>query len=95
MNVAEEFRRTLVDAGNRLGAEFGDGLAEIEPFVQQQLELLSRTVDEPGYETALVSARNSVALRLGIQAVDAGDAVDREIIGLITGALAIGARAVL
>jgi hypothetical protein len=53
---------------------------------------LAAAVGEPGYNEALLAARDAIALRAGVSAVDSADAADREVLGLIYGFLAGGVR---
>lgn len=93
MNIAEEFADQLQEAGNRLGKSFQASSEEIREYAAARLLHLSALVGQAGYMEALIAERDNVALKVGILAVDRADEADREIIGFIGGALAIGARA--
>lgn len=95
MNIAEEFERTIRDAGDRLGVELSENLDEVRRYASERMLHLSSIVDEPGYSEALVAEGINVALQAAGEAVDSADALDRELLGIITGALAIGARALV
>lgn len=95
MNIAEEFERTLRDAGDRLGIELETNLDEVRRYASERMLHLSTIVDEPGYAEALVAEAANVSLRAAGAAVDSADEVDRELVGIVTGALAIAARALV
>ena len=88
-----EFRRLLEGVGDRLGRQFAGDLDDVQAYASERMLHLSAILDQPGYGEALVAERDNVALRAGIAAVETADAVDREVLGTIAGALAIGARA--
>lgn len=93
MNIGQEFQRMLENTAARLGRELQANMDEVRLYASERMLHLSTIVDEPGYDEALLAERDNVALRAGLNAVSAGDAADREIIGVIAGSLAIGARA--
>lgn len=93
MNIAEEFERQLKATGERLGIQLTADTDELRQYAAARMLHLSAIVDEPGYTEALVAEGMNVALKAAGTAVDAADAVDRELLGFVTGALAIGARA--
>jgi len=95
VNIAEEFERTIRDAGDRLGVELSENLDEVRRYASERMLHLSSIVDEPGYSEALVAEGINVALQAAGEAVDSADALDRELLGIVTGALAIGARALV
>ena len=81
-DTAQEF------AGLRSPADFS-GLAN---YTVQQAALLATSVGQPGFDEAVVAARNAVALYAGIAAVREADALDQRILGIVQTALVIGAR---
>lgn len=93
MNVGEEFERLLTEAGQRLGKQIvTTGLRE---YAHERMLHLANIVDQPGYLEALEAERDNMILKAGIGAVNMADAADAEIIGIISGALAIGASALV
>ena len=94
MNAGEELVRTLVDAAGRLGVTLQGDLNAVREYAGERMLHLSTIVDEPGYGEALLAEATSVALRAAGAAVDAADALDRELLGIVSGALAIGARGI-
>ena len=93
MNLAQEFERSVRDTADRLGITLKEGSEEIQAYAAERMLHLSSIVDEPGYSEALVAEGINVALMAAGEAVEAADAVDAELVGFVTGALALGARA--
>lgn len=81
-------RETITDAARRLGVELhgsADKFHELGATLILNLEL---AFGEPGYDEALLAARDILALEAGINAVDMGDAAAAELKGVIFGFLA-------
>lgn len=93
MNIGEEFERILVDGARELGVSLGGSLADVRRFASERMLHLANIVDEPGYLEALRAERDKVALELALNVTDEADAADARLVGIISGALAIGARA--
>lgn len=74
----------------KLGAE--EKRAELATYASERAAQLSLAVGEPGYDEALKAARDSLALKAGVAAVEQADEADFHVIGLIGGALAFAAR---
>ncbi len=91
MDIQEEFRKLLGDAAAETGREFAVTKDELATYMHERALHLSTIVGEPGYDQAVRAERNNVALRAGIIASDAADAVDARLLGLLGGALRIGA----
>lgn len=88
----EDLITMLKTAAQEQGRQLAANLDEVRDYARQRALHLATIVGQPGYETALKAEAHNVALRAGIAAVQAGDAADQRIIGIITGALGIGAR---
>ena len=93
MDFTEEFKILLQDAAARLGKDIQADLSDTATYASQRMRHLARAINEPGFQEALLAERDAVAMKAGISAVNAGDLADAELMGLISGALAIGARA--
>ena len=65
----------------------------IRQYAAERTVHLSTIITEPGYEEALVIETQNVALMAGIQSVQAADIADARTVGIIAGALRIGAVA--
>ena len=94
MNPGQELQRVLEDASQRLGVAFTDGLDDVREYAANRMSHLAlMDPTGPGYMEAVIAERDNVALRAAGRAVDAADATDREILGLIAGVLTVGAAA--
>lgn len=76
------------------GIDLQQSAHDVALYTSQRMAHLALIVGLPGYEEALVAERDNVALFAGISAVNSADAADQRIIGIIQGALAIGAKAI-
>ena len=92
-NVADQLIGTLNASAERLGTSFAEALEGQRQYISTTMLELSSAVEEPGFEEVLIAARDSIALNAGIAATEEADAVDMELIGILTGGLAIAARA--
>ena len=91
-DLAQELEQLLIAAAERLGRTLES--SDLRNYISERMLHLSNIVAEPGYMEALIAERDNVALQAGLELVDAADAADRELIGLISGGLALGARAI-
>jgi hypothetical protein len=92
-NVADQLIATLNAAAERLGTSFAGALEGQRQCISTTMLDLSAAVDEPGFEENLIAARDSIALGAGIAATEEADAVDAELVGILTGGLSLAARA--
>ncbi len=60
---------------------------ELARYVAQQAATLLKAVGEPGFDKALIAARNAVALKAGLNATLEAEAADARIVGVIQGVL--------
>jgi hypothetical protein len=95
MDVGKELVDALSGAVNRLGKSLEGSVDELRTYAAERMLHLSTLIGQKGYQEALLAERDNVALKAGILAVDAGDRADAELLGLITGAIAVGARALI
>lgn len=86
----DELVNLVKTAAEELGKEVD--LDALKQAAKAQGSLLAKAIREPGYRRALISARNIVALAGGIDTVEAADAADAKLLGVIEGALGITAR---
>lgn len=93
MNLAEEFERSFLATAARLGVTFNTGHGVIRDYVAGRLAVLAVIVDEPGFEEALQAEGINAALVAAGEAVDAADALDKELVAFATGMLTMAARA--
>lgn len=92
-SLADQLLTELKTTGERLGKSFSEALDDQRQYVAQTMLELAAAVNEPGFDEAVIAARDSVALHAGIAAADEGDVTDAELRGLLSGGLAIAARA--
>lgn len=91
-NATDQFMDLLNGVAKETGKDLSESLGTIRTTVAEQMAKLSAVVGEPGYERAVLAARDNVALAAGLEAVEDGDAADTRIIGVIQGALFFGAQ---
>lgn len=95
MNLSEQLNDYIVTTAKRLGIELAGNAAEWRTYSAERLTHLSTIVEEPGFEEAVVAEGINVMLKAAGGSVDLADLADRELYGIITGGLAIAARALL
>lgn len=95
MDVGKELVDALSGAVDRLGVSLEANMDELRTYAAERMLHLSGLIGQPGYQEALVAERDNVALKAGLLLVDASDRADAELLGLITGAMAVGARALI
>lgn len=91
MNFREEFGALVSSAIADTGAGLSADLEELKTFAAERTAFLATIVDQAGYESALAAEVNNVMLKAGIGAVHSADVADARIVGIIQGALRIGA----
>ncbi len=84
MNLQE----TIAATARRLEVTFSGSEGRFRELSAQLVTDLAMAFGEPGYDEALIAARDTLALAAGITAVDMGDAADAELRGVIFGFLA-------
>lgn len=95
MDVGKELVDALKAAAVRLGKDLKGDTDELRTYAAERMLHLSGVVGQPGYQEALVAERDNVALKAGLLAVEAADRADAELVGIITGAMGVGARALI
>lgn len=87
-----DFTRNLKDtvsaAARRLEVELKGDSHELRTLAAELTADLTLAAGQPGFDEALVAARDAVMLKLGVDAVEIGDAADAELRGIILGMLA-------
>lgn len=95
MDVGKELGDALAGAASRLGKSLQGNMDELRTYAAERMLHLSTLIGQPGYQEALVAERDNVVLKAGLLAVEGADAADAELVGVITGAMAVGARALI
>ena len=93
MDLAKEFEDLLTDAVEETGADLSEAKNAFAAYLASRAEHLETCVGEPGFGQAVRAERNSAALRAGLNVSDEASAVDQRLIGLLGGALRLGAIA--
>lgn len=95
MNTRAEFQAMFDEALTRLGNNISTSTDSLAVYASERADHLSSilTNNEPGFDKAVVAARDNVALKAGLAVGQAAGAVDREWIGLIAGGLRLAAAA--
>lgn len=60
---------------------------ELVRYVAEQGATLALAVGEPGFDKALIAARNAIALKAGLNATLEAEAADARIVGVLQGVL--------
>jgi hypothetical protein len=66
--------------------------AELAAYAAEKTAKLKGLVGQAGYHDAVIAVRDSIALKAGIAATEQADAADSKILGVIEGALFMGAK---
>lgn len=93
----QDFRATFGEIIEGCIADFsgsvGDGIDALREYAAKRTLHLASIVDQPGYEYAVRIEVQNVAMKAAQLAVNTADGFDRTLIGVVTGALRIGAAA--
>lgn len=90
-----EFKTLLRDTVSELGTTLKGSLDEIAIYASARTAHLSTIVAEPGFAQAVTAERDAIALKAGISAVAVGAEADQRLLGVIAGAIRIGALALV
>jgi len=88
-----ELLSLLADSAKETGRNLDLSQQKLREVVATQMAQLALAVGEPGYERAVVAARDVIALAAGLQLHANAAAADQRIVGVIQGALFFGAKA--
>lgn len=89
-----DFKSIIGAALDETGAELRNGTAEIAALTATRGAELSSLVGQPGYDQAVIAARDEIALCAGLVAVEQADAVANRVRSIIQGSLMFVAGAV-
>lgn len=94
MSLRDHFTELLETSVQETGASLGKSAAVVAEYMDQRAQHLAGLVGQPGFEQFAVPAeRDNVAMFAGMAAWRAAKAADQRLIGIITGALSLGAKA--
>jgi hypothetical protein len=95
MNTREEFKALFDETLTRLGGNLKVTSDELSKYAAERADKLATILsnNEPGFDQAVIAARDSVALKAGLAAGATAGAIDREWLGLIAGGLRFAAAA--
>lgn len=91
-DIARDVQTLLRDSLRELQADLQLDLADLATYTAQRTAHLSTIAGLPGFDEAVIAERDAIALRAGINAVNAADKVDSRLIGLLHGVLFLGAK---
>lgn len=94
-HVAADLAKLLQDAARETGKELQFASNELRVYVAERIAHLATIVGQPGYDEAFLAERDAVLLKTGVLATNKADAADQRIIGIITGVMSVGARAIV
>lgn len=90
----EEFVSSMQALLDSAGVELANSSEDVARYALQRATFLATVVGRPGYSMAVIAERDNVALYAGISGVALADANQTRLIGIIQGALSIGAQVV-
>lgn len=91
MNLQETYLKLLESQASSLSVEL-PGLAA---YMAEQAALLANCASDQQFNYLLEASRQNVAAKAGLVAYEQAQAADQRLLGLIEGAIAIGAKALL
>jgi hypothetical protein len=83
MNAEDLLRQALKETGANLKISAD----ELVRYTAEQAARLSLAAGEPGFDKAMIAARNAVALKAGLNATLEAEAADARMVGVISGVL--------
>ena len=97
MDVQKEFENLVEATLEDLGGTLEATKEELAAYGAERAQKLADIIDagEPGFDQAVVAARNSMALKAGLVAGDAAGAVDSVWRGVFSGALRMAAMSLV
>ena len=92
--IGQDFVDLAISQAKDAGLALRDDLEAVRIYAAERLAHLASCVGQPGYAEAVSIEANNVAMQAAIKSIDAADEVDARIIALLSGALAVGAKAI-
>lgn len=92
MSALDDFMSVLQGTLKETGRELKVSVSDLRQRAAEQMAQLALAAGEPGYDRAVIAARDNVLLLAGIESVERADAVDNRIIGVVQAGLFMGAK---
>lgn len=92
--LGDEIVAQIKQEAAALGVRLTDDLEGVSAYAAERADHLSLAIGEPGFEAALKAERNNVAIMASIAAVSRADQIDRSLLTVAQGGLALAARAI-
>lgn len=93
--MQDQFKQLLDDFVDETGASFGNATDAVALYMAERTAYLATLIGQPGYGQAVIAERDNVVLNAALNVVDAADISRDRLIGLVQGALTIGAQALV
>jgi hypothetical protein len=90
--MEESIKALLESAIAETGADLATSVDEVALYAAERTAVLAMHVGQPGFDLAVIAERDSVALMAAMNATGAANAVRQRILGVIQGALWLGAQ---
>lgn len=91
MSLKEELKALLEDAVDETSGQMSMAADEAADYIAARAQHLAAAVGQAGFDEAVRAERNSVALHIGIMGVGNAAEVEARFVGIVHGALRIGA----
>ena len=93
MNFGKELEDLLKNTAKEFGKDLNVEFKDLRAYTAARTLHLASIIDQPGFLLAVKAERDNVLLKFALAAVDSADAFDQRVMGIVTGVLSIGARA--
>lgn len=92
--LGQDLADMLVAQAHQAGSDLRIDLESVRAYAAERMAHLATCVGQPGYFEAVEAEAHSVALEAAGRAIDQADASDARLVGIIQGALTVGAKAI-
>lgn len=93
MDLKEQIMNLLRDESIAARDDLMAASEKVAEYAAEQAEQLAEIIGEEGFELAVIAARDNVLMQAGVNLVAQADASDARFVGLLQGAISLGARA--
>lgn len=94
-DIVKDLVTVLERAARESGVDLAASGRDLALYANERAAELVAAAGEPGYDRALDAARDAVLLYAAGRAVDAADAADARLIGVVEAGLAVATRALV